>query len=120
MDRAPNRAPRQANRPANGVLVALLAAAGLSGCGAAQGQPAPSSEQPAYDQASYAPQEADAPGTVLFGTGPLVPYPRTTVPIRLTPARYLPLGSLWADPLTQRIEPVLGDLSRTAVLIGDS
>lgn len=114
-----DRAPRQANRPANAALLAILAAAVLSGCGAVQDQPAPSSESAAYDQASSAPHEADAPGTVLFGTAPLVPYPRTT-PTRLTPPRSLPLGSLWVDPLTQRVEPVLGDLSRTAVLIGDS
>lgn len=112
-----DRARRRANRPAAAALVALLAVL-LTGCEASQVLPPPSAEP-----SLPAPAPARAvgnPAPVLFGSAPLVLSPRTTTASRLTPAPYLPLGSLWVDPVTQRIEPVLGDLSRTAVLIGDS
>ncbi|WP_413248207.1 SGNH/GDSL hydrolase family protein [Sinomonas flava] len=57
---------------------------------------------------------------VPFATPPLVLAPRTTSARRLTPPALLPLGSLYADPATGRRERILGDLARTAVLIGDS
>jgi acyl-CoA thioesterase-1 len=116
MDRASHRA-----RSARGALVLSLAAALLAGCGAPSGDPSPSSPAPAA--AAPAPatgRTATGPGAVPFGTAPLAIVPRTTTPRRLTPARDLPLGSLAVNPATQRIEPVLGDLSRAAVLIGDS
>ncbi|MDQ0258508.1 acyl-CoA thioesterase-1 [Sinomonas atrocyanea] len=116
-----DRAPRRASRSAAALLVALAVL--LTGCEASQVLPAPSDAPQLPSAAPQPPSPAryvGNPGPVLFGTAPLVLYPRTTTARRLTPARYLPLGSLWVDPLTQRIEPVLGDLSRTAVLIGDS
>ncbi|WP_307957980.1 SGNH/GDSL hydrolase family protein [Sinomonas sp. ASV486] len=60
------------------------------------------------------------PAAVPYGTAPIAIIPRTTPARRLTPADRLPLGSFTVNAATQRNEPVLGDLSRAAVLIGDS
>lgn len=111
MDRASRRA-----RSASGALVPFLAAALLTGCVALD---SPQLPQPAPPSPAAAQGVID-PRAVPYGTAPIAFAPRTTAPFRLTPARHLPLGSLAVNPVTQRVEPVLGDLSRTAVLIGDS
>lgn len=63
---------------------------------------------------------ATAGAAVPFGTAPIAVAPRTTPAARLTPPRLLPLGSYSVNPVTQQREPVIGDLARAAVLIGDS
>lgn len=99
------RALRRAATPVLAMAVGLLA----SGSAALPGEPAPSS----------APSTPGA-AAVPFGTAPIAALPRTTPPRRLTPPGSAPLGSFIVHPVTQRVEPVLGDLSRAAVLIGDS
>ncbi|GAB3282670.1 hypothetical protein GCM10027449_24910 [Sinomonas notoginsengisoli] len=112
MDAGFRRTGLKARRATARVLAAALAAAialSIAGCDAALGGRAPSSS----------PSTPEAVG-VPFGTAPLAVQPRTTPPRRLTPQPSAPLGSWIVHPSTQRIESVLGDLSRAAVLIGDS
>lgn len=116
MNGGSHRAGRMALRALARALVLALAGAPLAGCAAAAAGPAPSSAPSASASANARP----APAAVPFGTAPLAITPRTTAPRRLTPPALLPLGSFAVNPATQRPEPVLGDLSRTAVLIGDS
>lgn len=108
MEAGPDRAGRKALRPLACAALLALAGASLAGCAPAAVGTAPSS----------APSSATV--AVPFGTAPLPSAPRTTAARRLTPPALAPLGSFIASPTTQRPEPVFGDLSRTAVLIGDS
>lgn len=117
-----DRTSRSAGRLALRALSCVVAVPLIAGCaGPFEAPPAPSGGP---ITASPPPAGVVPPGheaaAVPFGTAPIAISPRTTPARRLTPPARLPLGSFSVNPTTQRIEPVLGDLSWAAVLIGDS